>query len=151
MVDAVGWVNGTASRGNPSPTPAAPTPPVTPAPAPSAHFTTLAPGSTLPSDAQCAAAVRPANEIRPDNAGYNATRGSTQQSGWFSRVTGNFTGTTDQIIQWAACKWGIDEDIVRAQAAKESAWHQDAAGDWTTGSCAPGAPRTGRAARTRSA
>ena len=47
-----------------------------------------------------------------------------RQSGWYARVTGNFTGTTDQIIQWAACKWGIDEDIVRAQAAKESGWHQ---------------------------
>ena len=30
-----------------------------------------------------------------------------------ARVTGNFTGTTDMILQWAACKWGIDEDIVR--------------------------------------
>ena len=38
------------------------------------------------------------------------------------RVDGAFTGTTDEIIQWAACKWGIDEDIVRAQAAKESYW-----------------------------
>ena len=40
----------------------------------------------------------------------------------YRRVTGNFTGTTDEIIQWAACKWGIDEDIVRAQMAKESWW-----------------------------
>ena len=43
--------------------------------------------------------------------------------------TGNYTGTTDEIIQWVACKWGIDEDIVRAQIAKESAWHQSARGD----------------------
>ena len=143
VVDVVGWVNGSASRSNPPPAPTPPTPPVTPAPSPSGHFGTLPTGSTLPSDAQCAAAVRAAGEIRPDNAGYNATRGSTQQSGWFARVTGNFTGTTDQIIQWAACKWGIDEDIVRAQAAKESGWHQNAGGDWTAGQCAPGAPRNG--------
>lgn len=48
------------------------------------------------------------------------------------RVTGNFTGTTDEIIQWTACKWGIDEDIVRAQAAKESWWRQDAKGDYNS-------------------
>ena len=33
-------------------------------------------------------------------------------------VTGIFTGTTDDIIQWASCKWGIDEDIIRAPTAK---------------------------------
>jgi hypothetical protein len=38
------------------------------------------------------------------------------------RINGNFTGTTDEILQWAACKWGIDEDIVRAQAVQESYW-----------------------------
>ena len=46
-------------------------------------------------------------------------------------MTGNFTGTTDEIIQWAACKWGFDEDIVRAQTAKESWWIQRTGGDWT--------------------
>jgi autotransporter family porin len=58
----------------------------------------------------------------------------------YARVTGNFTGTTDEIIQWAACKWGIDEDIVRAQVAKESYWTQDAAGDYGSDpkSCVPG-------------
>jgi autotransporter family porin len=35
-----------------------------------------------------------------------------------------------RILQWVACKWGIDEDLVRAQAALESWWHQDAKGDW---------------------
>ena len=88
--------------------------------------------------------MRPAAEVRADNAGYNATRGSTPQTGWYARVTGNFSGTTDQIIQWAACKWGIEEDIVRAQAAKESAWHQNAGGDYTSDvHCSPSAPRNG--------
>jgi hypothetical protein len=50
----------------------------------------------------------------------------------YSRVTGNFVGSTDEIIQWAACKWGIDEDIVRAQTVKESWWFQRAGGDFTT-------------------
>src|SRR5262249_5051270 len=47
----------------------------------------------------------------------------------YARVTGNFTGTTDELIQWGACKWGIDEDIVRAQAAKESYWTMSNVGD----------------------
>ena len=29
-----------------------------------------------------------------------------------NQVTGNYTGTTDEILQWVACKWGIDEDVV---------------------------------------
>jgi hypothetical protein len=56
-------------------------------------------------------------------------------------VTGNYTGTTDQIIQWAACKWGVDPNIIRAEAVTESDWHQSGLGDWTTDSsqCPPGA------------
>ncbi len=97
------------------------------------HFGTLPPGSALPSDTTCAALVRPAAEVRPQNATYNQTRGhgapSNPPAPLYARVTGNFTGTTDQIIQWAACKWGIDEDIVRAQTAKESWWYQSSVGD----------------------
>ena len=48
---------------------------------------------------------------------------------YFNRVDGNFTGTTDEILQWGACKWGFDEDLVRAFAANESWWRQSAAGD----------------------
>jgi hypothetical protein len=56
------------------------------------------------------------------------------------QITGNFTGTTDEIIEWVACKWGIDEDIVRAEVVKESNWHQSQVGDWTTNRnfCPPG-------------
>ena len=55
-------------------------------------------------------------------------------------MTGRFTGTTDEILQWGACKWGIDEDLVRAQAVIESYWNQDAAGDYGADpkGCAPG-------------
>ena len=103
------------------------------------HFSTLPPGSALPSDAVCASEVRPAPEVRPANATFNQTRGIGGNS-LYPRVTGNYVGTTDEIIQWAACKWGIDEDIVRAQAAKESYWFQRATGDFTTDTtnCAPG-------------
>ncbi|NJN15402.1 MAG: hypothetical protein HC822_03470 [Oscillochloris sp.] len=87
------------------------------------------------------------------NATSNATSGNQQLASDFfggsdpransefaARVTGNFSGTTDEILQWAACKWGVDEDMVRAQAAIESWWRQDTKGDWTTDAsrCAPG-------------
>jgi autotransporter family porin len=68
-------------------------------------------------------------ERRPVNNTANHTVGTNSQ---VAGVTGNFTGTTDEIIEWVACKWGIDEDIVRAQVAKESWWHQDATGDYST-------------------
>jgi autotransporter family porin len=46
-----------------------------------------------------------------------------------NHVTGNYTGTTDEILQWVSCKWGIDVDIVRADAVVESAWYQSTVGD----------------------
>ena len=45
------------------------------------------------------------------------------------RVTGRFRGTTDEIIQWAAHKHGIDEDLFRAVAVKESWWRMETVGD----------------------
>ncbi len=119
------------------------------APAPTAHFGTLLPGLALPSSADCAARVRPAAEVRPQNATQNATRGNTFSPAYtfaadqLRRVDGAFTGTTDEILQWAACKWGIDEDVVRAQIAKESYWKQASYGDWWSypaDQCPPGHP-----------
>lgn len=120
IADAVGWVPGSISR-----------PPVPPPPAPpsgSGHFSTLPVGALLPSGAQCATRVRPTAEVRAANAIPNSTKGTTANAS-YPRVDGNFTGTTDEILQWAACKWGIDEDIVRAQIAKESWWNMSAVGD----------------------
>ena len=45
------------------------------------------------------------------------------------RVTGHFRGTTDEIIQWAAYKHGISEDLLRAVAVQESWWHMSTNGD----------------------
>ncbi len=44
-------------------------------------------------------------------------------------MTGRFTGTTDEIIQWAAWKWGLPEDTIRAAAVTESWWRMDTVGD----------------------
>jgi hypothetical protein len=114
---------------------------------------TLPPGSPLPSDAQCTALLdrhrNPGFEPRPENAGANSTNvfregyrfPPGELSGLGARVTGDFVGTTDEIIQWAACKWGLDADTVRAQAMPESHWLQSHLGD-----CRPGQltqPETG--------
>jgi hypothetical protein len=118
----------TASGASSAPATSAPT---TTAQAP--HFATLPPGSTLPTDEECARLVRPAAEIRRGNTTFNETKGhgppADPPQPLYARVTGAFTGTTDEILQWGACKWGIDEDIVRAQAAKESFWTQTNVGD----------------------
>jgi autotransporter family porin len=120
---------------------------------PATRLGTLPPGSALPSDAECAARVRQKPENKGINHSYNATMGNQQLgSDIFDgddpramteiapRVTGHFSGTTDMILQWTACKWGIDEDIVRAQAAIESWWRQPALGDWGSDEnrCPPG-------------
>jgi hypothetical protein len=95
------------------------------------------------SDSFCASAVTPnAWEPRPDNYPANNTVFPSSTFTWNSaesywslwlakrnQISGNFTGTTTEIIQWAACKWGIDEDTVRADAVQESYWHQNTHGD----------------------
>jgi hypothetical protein len=132
---------------------ATPSPGPTSSVAPAGHFSTLPPGSPLPDDATCASRVRTVAENKRMNAAANATRGSqTIPASFFSgddardgtligpRIDGAYTGTTDEILQWAACKWGIDEDIVRAQAVTESWWRQTTLGDFGTDvtQCPPG-------------
>ena len=49
----------------------------------------------------------------------------TRWDSWLlPRVDGQFTGTTDEIIQWAACKWGLKDNMLRADAVRESTWFQ---------------------------
>lgn len=110
-------------------------------PAAGERFVTLPPGSALPTSAECAARVRPTPETVPENEPYNSTRGRAVTGTYLSintaiaandyeqRLDGAFTGTTDEVIQWAACKWGFDEDIVRAQVYTESSWYAGKLGD----------------------
>lgn len=95
------------------------------------YFRTLPVGASLPSGDACAGQVKARPEVRAGNATFNATRGSGTNDR-YPRVDGNFTGTTDEIIQWAACKWGIDEDWARAQSVKESYWDMTVGGDLTS-------------------
>jgi hypothetical protein len=121
-------------------------------------FRTLPPGSALPSEQECAARVhRSPWEPRPDNSTANHSVPTAQQIAQLSpwgpaigvdpkadtlrkQITGNFTGTTNEILQWVACKWGIDENIVRAEAVVESHWHQSMQSDYTNNrtDCPPG-------------
>jgi autotransporter family porin len=111
------------------------------------RFVTLAPGSALPSGATCASRVRrSAWEPRPQNAIANGTVGvsgvsidganATFNRTYAPRIDGAFTGTTDEILQWGACKWGFNEDITRARAVQESWWRQSQLGDSTSSATA---------------
>jgi len=141
----------------PSPPPSSTPPAAPPSPPPSTvpiHFRTLPPGAVLPTGAECARWVResPQREDRPGNYRANHTPGHHVGADFFSgdkpaanqrlapRINGDFTGTTEEILRWAACKWGINQDVVFAQAAVESWWRQDTLGDWGTqaSACPPG-------------
>ena len=110
------------------------------------YFSLKPPGAKLPSDAECAAAVADDTfEPRPQNNVANHTTPSMSfltsyraavtngESGASNTqlllVDGQFKGTTDQILKWGACKWGFDEDTVRAIAVSETHWKQAAVGD----------------------
>ena len=123
-------------------------PDTTSAPDRDGYFTTKPAGAweQLPSDEACARQVRRSSwEPRPSNAEANRTRpeaadvrasltsrprgnGQTYAARFnewlLPRVTGNHSGTTDENIQWAACKWGISDNVLRAMAAAESTWYQ---------------------------
>lgn len=102
--------------------------------------------SGLPGDTVCAGRVhRSTWEPRSDNTGPNhampdaeavhrafaerpvAVAGAVDRrwDTWLlQRVDGQFTGTTDEIFQWAACKWGLADNVLRAIAVRESTWYQ---------------------------
>jgi hypothetical protein len=99
----------------------------------------------------CAGAIVPdATERIPANASYNATRGPasvaaanygpwTENAGQpqlerdIEAATGQYTGTTDEILEWAACEEGWNENWARAEAYVESSWQQSEAADTANG------------------
>jgi hypothetical protein len=121
------------------------------APAPLSAWVPATGGSYVPlSDAQAAADVTPEPETRPANAPENQDMPSAaalqafysarnnhgqsvvQANPYDAYVTGHYTGTTDEIIQWAAWKWGIPADWLRAEYVSESDWNMSQLGDITT-------------------
>jgi hypothetical protein len=112
-------------------------------PAAGGYFTLTEVGDGFPSERPCARLVRRSRwEPRPENqrANHRVPRrlrlGSARSydEDWNERyrprITGAFVGTTDEIIQWAACKWGLSDEVLRAQALVESGWRQSARGDY---------------------
>jgi len=110
---------------------------------PPAYFATEPPHAAyLPRpDSYCASAIAP-NSWEPIRENYQANHtivrpphGWSTENYWTAwqekraKVTGNFTGTTTEILQWAACKWGIDEDTIRAVAVREASWRMSTVGD----------------------
>jgi hypothetical protein len=116
------------------------------------------------SDAAAAACVSPKAETVGANAQANAyipsdaellafhtaltDAGTTpEQAEWYPRyVTGRpgiANPSTDDLIQWAAHKWGIPADWLRAEYTQESDWRQSGLGDLRTesGSWYPLFPR----------
>jgi hypothetical protein len=109
------------------------------------YFKTHAVGKPLPTGKQCAAKLhystwepRPQNKAAnhkvvpkkaihlPKNTGFDTKWNQKYKS----RITGNFKGTTDEIIQWASCKWGLSDELTRARAVQESHWFQSQEGDF---------------------
>jgi len=113
------------------------------------YFTTNTPPGNptgLPDNGVCAGRVHLSTwEPRPDNAYPNSQmpdptavhdafaarprdQGGTYDPRWDSwllpRVDGQYAGTTDEIFQWAACKWGLRDNLLRAIAVRESTWYQ---------------------------
>jgi hypothetical protein len=102
--------------------------------------------ASLPGDSVCASRVHSSSwEPRPDNYAPNHHMPNLQMvhralairprntdrshdprwDRWLlPRVDGQFTGTTDEIFQWAACKWGLPDNLLRAIAVRESTWYQ---------------------------
>jgi hypothetical protein len=117
-------------------------------PPPGGYFHLASPGSwrSLPSGDTCKGRIHASTwEPRPDNHKRNhvmpdpaavraalAARpravGNASDTRWdtwlLPRVDGQFTGTTDEIFQWAACKWGLPDNLLRAIAVNESTWYQ---------------------------
>jgi hypothetical protein len=128
-------------------------------PPPNGYFSLLPVGSyaSLPSDAKAAAEVHLSTwEPRLGNLRYNNTvpddlklrradvSSRAYDSRWneyiLRRITGDYEGTTDEIFQWAAAKWGLPDNLLRTIAYMESNWHQSNYGDYVDNRklCPPG-------------
>ena len=130
-----------------------PEPSTTPAPNPAStpQYWTMAPSANSGQtafprdDTYCANHIAPQPERIPANYKANHTPGPADPStipwgpwtkdqgqlwtDYLSKVDGHFTGTTDEILEWAACKWGLDENWLKAEAVAESSWYQSEIGD----------------------
>lgn len=77
-------------------------------------------------------------EPRPRNRAANRTVPTRKQIRYFRQnsdmpyarfVNGRFRGGTDDIIEWAARKWGLPPNLLRAVAVHETWWDNNFVGD----------------------
>lgn len=135
------------SNGSPTPSPT----PAVITTAPTCHD--AASCGTFPlSDTQAASFVNPnlapVGENESENVARNQSVPTTTQLGALTPmsnlqnavgiavmkgVTGNYKGTTNEILQWAAIKWGMDPIAYLAEAYNESGWDMDVVGDMGNG------------------
>lgn len=137
--------------------PASPSPPNPPDRRGYFSLLPVASWTSLPSGEACRSLVHASPwEIRPENNDENrATQDpeaihasflarprsglGTYDPKWdtwlLPRVDGQFAGTTDEIFQWAACKWGLPDNLIRAVAVRESKWYQHLT--YRSGRCVP--------------
>jgi hypothetical protein len=79
----------------------------------------------VPSDAELAAFHAAKNSYGETESYFGALRR------YVTGRPGLGNPSTDDLIQWTAHKWGIPEDVVRAQMVVESWWRQSTMGDLT--------------------
>jgi hypothetical protein len=88
--------------------------------------------------AAAAKVVRSSWEPRPKNRAATHRVPSAAQLRAFRRqsddpyaryVTGHYRATTDEVIQWAAAKWRLSPNLLRAVAAVETWWRMGHVGD----------------------
>jgi hypothetical protein len=91
---------------------------------------------TVPANLAANAYVPGDTELAAFRAALSPAGRTPEQEAWYPRyVTGRpglANPSTDELIQWAAHKWGIPEDWLRAQYVQESGWRQAAMGDLGT-------------------
>jgi hypothetical protein len=145
LIAATAWTTGSSDR---RPSSLGVKPVSSSLPPPGGYFQLVRVGGwrSLPSGYQCRRLIhystwepRPANtkrnSVMPDPAAVRAAfaarpraTGGSYDPRWDSwllpRVDGQFAGTTDEIFQWAACKWGLPDDLLRAIAVRQSTWYQ---------------------------
>jgi hypothetical protein len=110
-------------------------------PVSAAPFAVLPPGAALPTPAECADRIRrngwePVQANAAKNGAVNiavpdlTADPDNRRPDLRRRVSGNFAGTTDELRQFYACKWGLDEVFLGAVMHLESEWRQDMLGDY---------------------
>jgi hypothetical protein len=95
---------------------------------------------SVPANASANAYVPTDAELQSFQSALSDNALTPEGEEWYPRyVTGRpgiANPSTDELIQWAAHKWGIPEDWLRAQYTQESDWRQDEMGDLRTESSA---------------